>query len=656
MILYTAPTPRAKTCEGDSRDDCVMRSKFGPREFFTEFLRELEQRGIEYAILHGYECFPEEIRSDVDYAVTDADLRKIRPLLSNFARKHGWVVVQTWQHEVSAFYSIVVDPENPANHIALDACSHFTKNRHFLVRDTVLLDKRRRHSRGFLIPSHSSEFIYLLAKALLTNRRSEDRLQRLRELYSHDPRGAEKRFRDLVGGTGCTLEKWLNASQDEWEKLGSMMRARNRYGLRFFAAEMCRIAKRSVKPDGLHIAVLGPDGVGKSTLLENLRRTLKPCFANQRIFKFRPDVFGQIEPGTNSTPHNRPPRSRFVSWMKIFFYFADWWIGWVLFLLPARRRGALLIFDRDFDDIVADQRRYLVQGVGKLTRFLRRVIPRADATYILHANSHRIHARKPELPIAELERQQQAYRWLASRSSRMRLICADQPATAVARTVSRDLILLLAAREQRRRIKFSKRVFDVAVATVMLVLLLPVLIVVALLVAWKLGTPILFRQTRPGLHGRPFTIYKFRTMTDARDASGRLLPDAERLTPFGKFLRSTSLDELLELLNVIRGDMSLVGPRPLLMDYLPLYNTEQMRRHDVLPGITGWAQINGRNAATWPRKFALDVWYVDHQSVWLDLKILALTVRTVLAREGISQPGWATADRFRGSEELEAEV
>jgi lipopolysaccharide/colanic/teichoic acid biosynthesis glycosyltransferase len=175
--------------------------------------------------------------------------------------------------------------------------------------------------------------------------------------------------------------------------------------------------------------------------------------------------------------------------------------------------------------------------------------------------------------------------------------------------------------------------------------------VVALVVRVKLGAPVIFRQQRPGLHGRPFVICKFRTMTDKRKASGRLLPDAERLTRFGRFLRSTSLDELPELWNVLKGEMSLVGPRPLLMEYLPLYNAEQRRRHDALPGITGWAQVNGRNAATWPQKFAADVWYVNNQSLWLDLKIIALTFVTVLRREGINQPVRATGDRFRGGEE-----
>jgi len=196
---------------------------------------------------------------------------------------------------------------------------------------------------------------------------------------------------------------------------------------------------------------------------------------------------------------------------------------------------------------------------------------------------------------------------------------------------------------------WSKRIFDILVAGVGLVLCSPLLAVLALLVWVFQGRPVLFRQVRPGYKGRPFTIYKFRTMNERRDAGGNLLPDAERLTPFGRFLRSTSLDDLPQLINVLRGEMSLVGPRPLLMQYLERYSPEQMRRHDVLPGITGWAQVNGRNALSWEEKFRLDVWYVDHWSFWLDLKILFLTLWKVLKREGISQPGHVTMEEFKGN-------
>jgi len=194
-----------------------------------------------------------------------------------------------------------------------------------------------------------------------------------------------------------------------------------------------------------------------------------------------------------------------------------------------------------------------------------------------------------------------------------------------------------------------KRLLDIVVSASMLVLLAPFLILLAALVRSRLGSPVLFRQIRPGRAGRPFMMVKFRTMRDARDAAGNPLPDSERLTPFGGFLRSTSLDELPELFNVLKGDMSLVGPRPLLMEYLPLYSPEQARRHEVRPGVTGWAQVNGRNALSWDEKFALDVWYVDNRSIWLDVKILVLTAYKVLKRSGISAEGEATMPRFTGA-------
>lgn len=193
-----------------------------------------------------------------------------------------------------------------------------------------------------------------------------------------------------------------------------------------------------------------------------------------------------------------------------------------------------------------------------------------------------------------------------------------------------------------------KRLLDGIVAIFGLLFFLPLLCVVAVLIRWKMGRPVLFRQERPGMNGEPFHMIKFRTMLDAIDEDGRPLPDAERLTALGQFLRSSSLDELPELWNVLKGDMSLVGPRPLLMDYLPLYSKEQSRRHEVRPGITGWAQINGRNALSWPEKFALDVWYVDNRSIWLDFKILFLTLRKVVKREGIAAEGEATMKRFTG--------
>jgi lipopolysaccharide/colanic/teichoic acid biosynthesis glycosyltransferase len=197
-----------------------------------------------------------------------------------------------------------------------------------------------------------------------------------------------------------------------------------------------------------------------------------------------------------------------------------------------------------------------------------------------------------------------------------------------------------------------KRLFDFIASVFGLLLLAPIIAIVAFLILQRLGSPILFRQVRPGKYGKPFEMIKFRTMRDAFDENGRPLSDTERITPFGRFLRSSSLDELPELWNVLKGDMSLVGPRPLLMQYLPLYSKEQSRRHDVRPGVTGWAQINGRNAISWEEKFALDVWYVDNRTLWLDIKILFMTLKKVFVKEGITADGHVTIEPFTGSKKI----
>ncbi|QHI72082.1 sugar transferase [Aminipila terrae] len=203
--------------------------------------------------------------------------------------------------------------------------------------------------------------------------------------------------------------------------------------------------------------------------------------------------------------------------------------------------------------------------------------------------------------------------------------------------------------------RFIKRTFDIIVSSCAILVLSPVLLIVSIMVRVKLGSPVIFMQERPGLHAKIFTMYKFRSMTDECDDTGQLMPDHVRLTNFGKFLRKTSLDELPELFNIFKGDMSFVGPRPLLVRYLERYNDEQARRHDVRPGLTGWAQINGRNAITWEEKFRLDVWYVDHWNLWLDLKIFIMTFVKVIRKEGISAEGEATMGEFLGTKEITKE-
>jgi lipopolysaccharide/colanic/teichoic acid biosynthesis glycosyltransferase len=400
------------------------------------------------------------------------------------------------------------------------------------------------------------------------------------------------------------------------------------------------------------VSFLGSDGTGKSSLVRALPDRVRAAFlASPVVYKFRPDSTHRIVPALDPEPHVREPRSLPTSVLKVAFYAGDWWIGWLRQLLPAQRRGALVLFDRDFADLSADQRRYLVRDVGALSRTVRRLIPRPAVTYVLDASPDVVHARKPELTITELERQRAAYRRLCEHDPRMRLVDAHETTEHVLEAVASDLVMALARRERLRAIPPLTRLRDVAVSAGALVCLSPLMAATALAVRARLGSPILFRQSRPGLLGAPFDLLKFRTMTEDLDpVTGRHRPDAERMTALGTLLRRTSLDELPELLNVLKGDMSLVGPRPLLPRYLPRYSAEQRGRHDVLPGVTGWAQVNGRNAASWDEKFALDLWYVDHRTFWLDLRILLRTAAVVVGGRGVSQPGHATGEEFWGSD------
>ncbi len=618
------------------------------------FFAELDQAEIAYVVLHSHAELPHEIvGNDIDLGVAEGDLWKLPAVIARVARAAGWLVVQRIEHELFASYTRLVEADNPGESVALDVCAHFAQRGALLVPDAVLLKNRHRAPQGFFIPAAAAEFAYLLAKSIAKEGAPGKHSARLHELAAEDPDGAQRNFVLLFGDTG-SVENWLAASPNEWSPLRARMLARHRYPLSLRLREWRRRAVRFLRPAGFHIALLGPDGSGKSTLLARIEQVFAPCFSARRVFRFRPDLFHQIEPGLQATPHDREPRGRFVSVCKVLFYFADWWLGLFVCLWPELRRGALLIFDRDFNDLVVDQRRYLVRGVGWLANFLRYFTPRADLTFVLEDEPSAIHARKPELPVEELARQRAAFRRIAATDSRMQLVAAHAGADAVAHQVTTAIAHALADRELRRMIPFSKRVFDVTLALVALVFLWPVIGLLALLVRLKFGAPVIFTQERPGLGEKPFRIWKFRTMPEVRDETGKMLPDVHRLTRFGRLLRSTSLDELPELANVLRGEMSMVGPRPLLMRYLPLYSAEQARRHEMLPGITGWAQINGRNAASWPQKFALDVWYVEHQSLWLDLRIIARTVLTVVKREGINQPGRATADFFRGETGLPA--
>lgn len=421
------------------------------REFFTLFFSELEKRNIPCVILHSYQKYPDEIRSDIDYAVSDADLPKLRDIQIELARKHNWALVQTLQHGVFAFYAVLVNLENPAESLRLDACSNYARARRFLLPERILLENRV-PCRGFYVPAPAAEFIYVLAKMFdAKNKSPAGYLPRLRELWRQDPARAQEYFMEVFGETGKTLEQWFASPPDEWRRLGALMLGRNKFGPGLMLREMIRVIARIFEPTGMCLVVMGSDGSGKSTLLANLRNLLEPCFRNQLMFHFRPAVFEKKKTGTVTDPHGQVPRNAFSSCLKVCYYFADYWIGWLKLVLPAQVRSTLTIFDRGFDDLLVDQKRYRLTGTGWLAGLLRPFLPRADRIFVLSAPAEVLHQRKPELPLGELKRQQNVLQKLAASGKRYALISAAEPAEEVAKKVWRDVVNRMAAREAARR-------------------------------------------------------------------------------------------------------------------------------------------------------------------------------------------------------------
>ena len=423
------------------------------REFFKLFFGELEKRGIAHVILHSYQEFPEKITSDIDYAVPDKYLPGLRAIQSELARKNGWALVQTLQHGVFAYYAVLVNLENPAEFLKLDACSNYARARRFLVPEKVLLENRI-PCRGFYIPAPAAEFIYVLAKVFDAKHKSPAKyLPRLKDLWQQDPAGAQTNFDNVFGNTGKTLEQWFSTPADDWKRLGTLMLARNRFGPVLMLRESARVVKRAWHPTGFSFAVLGSDGSGKTTLLARVRTLLEPCFRYQQTLHFRPQVLRKRTPGDDATitnPHGQTPENPMLSWLKVGYYFADHWAGWALLVLPGRIRSTLVIFDRDFDDMLVDQKRYRLSGCAALVRVLRALVPHPQRTFILSAPAAVLHQRKPELSVVELERQQQVFQQLATDQKRYLLISAELPPDRVAEIVWREVVLRLAAREEKR--------------------------------------------------------------------------------------------------------------------------------------------------------------------------------------------------------------
>jgi thymidylate kinase len=410
------------------------------------YFQELDRRAIPCVILHGYEHLPGDVGSDLDYAVAGQHLAGLARVLDEVARPLGWRVAQTLQHGLTAFYTVAVNLENPAETLKLDACSDYARIRRLLVPEALLLEGRRRFG-SFWIPAPAAEFIYELAKMYDAKKKDPaDYLPRLRQLWEQDREGAQRNFTMVFGETGRKLDEWFAQPAEAWHALGPAMFARNRYSLARNLRELGRIARRTLHPTGFVLAVLGCDGAGKSTAIRGVRALLEPCFRHERVFHFRPRLGQKDDGAPNPEPHGEPPRGMLASILKLFYYFTDYWLGWFVRIWPAKVRSSLIIFDRHFEDILVDPRRYRFARAGGLSRLLAALVPRPDLTIVLDAPPEVLLARKTELPQDKLARQCAALRALAARPAHLR-IAADQTPDQVMRDMARAVIERLASRK-----------------------------------------------------------------------------------------------------------------------------------------------------------------------------------------------------------------
>jgi thymidylate kinase len=420
-----------------------------PKDVFERYIGELERREVRYVILHSYENFPDRFESDVDHAVLDYDLPKIWGIQAEVAEQCGWILALTIHYQSCAFHTVLINPGHPTDYLQLDVCSHYLSHGCRLVRDRDLLQGRSKH-KGFYIPSTSSEFIYRLARVLAKQKRVSEHLPKVSALWNEDRESASKLWVSLLGADAGSFEDWSRRPSVEWSHLRSWMIARNGFNPYFRLREWQRLLRRIVRPIGIRVAVLGPDGAGKSTLLPQIETLLRPCMRGQRVVHFCPIVIGRSTSAIVTQPHAQPPRSAIMSWIKISYYFASYWLDFFKRGLRDRVKGVCTIFDRDFDDMLVDPKRYRVQHSALLVQLLRQALPKLELTVILDAPPEVLRQRKTELTLDELRRQRAALQELAASNVAFAVVSAEQPAEAVARDAVRAMILTLGAREKRR--------------------------------------------------------------------------------------------------------------------------------------------------------------------------------------------------------------
>jgi thymidylate kinase len=422
-------------------------------EFFTAYFQALEAAHVPYVVLHGYEQYPKHIGSDVDYAVRNGDLPKAAWILRATCKAHDWAIAQILQHTVFGYYFVAYNRRSIGETIKLDVCSHYGRSFALLLKDVDLLEGRRVQS-GFYVPAPHVEFKYVLAKAFAKGKPLAAVAPRLLELADLDSRGCAAAFTRLTGLHAEKLTAVCGGTlhAERWRQMRSRVLLQHSSNPLFAAKEFYRRARRFLRPTGLVVGILGVDGSGKSTLLENLLRLLAPFFRQYQTLHFQPGLFRRRQVGPVEHPHAMPPRSRPVSWLKMFYYYADWLVGYFCDLRCRIVRSTLVVSDRTLHDVVIDPARYRLQGSSFLANALRRALPAPELVLILTGPAETIHARKPELPVAEIERQQDMLRRLPAADQGMRIIDAGQTPDLVANDSAKAVLQFMTERCAQQRI------------------------------------------------------------------------------------------------------------------------------------------------------------------------------------------------------------
>lgn len=421
-------------------------------EFFTVYFRALERVGVPYVVLHGYEQYPGHIGSDVDYAVRNGDLPKAARILREICAAHDWAIAQVFRHAVCGYYFVAFNRHSIDQTIKLDMCSHYGLSFTLLLEDSDLLEARRVQS-GFHVPAIRAEFAYVLAKALAKGKSLHEVAPRLLDLANADRAGCMRAFTRLTGLPAPEVEAVCRGTMtaDRWNQMRRDVLRRHRGNIPFACREIFRWLQRFLQPTGLIVGILGVDGSGKSTLLESLPHLLEPFFRKHHTLHFRPGFFGKRHTKAVQQPHALPPRSKAASWLKVFFYYADWVLGYFRDLRFRTACSTLVLCDRTFDDLVVDPRRYRSQASSFLTDALRKFLPAPDQILVLVGPAGMIHDRKPELSTTEIERQQKLLRRLATTDQRMQVVDAGRTPDEVAEASARTVLQFMAARCSARR-------------------------------------------------------------------------------------------------------------------------------------------------------------------------------------------------------------